>query len=249
MSLTKRTPMTLALAACLAPTTALSDSTSIIYESAVALVMLDPQTAGFDCAFNDRPAEVTITPDALATAVVKFPDALFGSATPPTVTVRRGVDRRQEPLTGTSSGFQAALVAEFPFEPIGSPEDWDLGVMGDMKFCVGPATLQYVQGDFVASARFGEYNTSLQDIDGTANSTYASYLGQSTWGPAPYEITTQQRVKDIGSDARLAGRHLGLYSFNHYISPATFVHESTLPNLEYQVKLSVRLILVDQNQN
>lgn len=250
VSLTKHTLLTLALATCCAPTTALSDWGSIIYESDVALVMLDPQTAGFDCAFNDLPAKVTITQDTLATVVVKFPEALLGSAITPTVTVRRGGNPREEPLVGTSVGFQAALVDDDdPFEPIESPDDWDLHVTGEMKFCVGPATLRYVAGNVAVSAQFGEYDMNQQTVNGQVASTYASFLDDRLRVVPRYQNKAEQRFKDIGSDARLTGRSLGLYSFTHNIRSVVFVHEGTGPDLDYRVKISVKLFLVDQQQN
>ncbi|MEL6521443.1 MAG: hypothetical protein AAFQ66_10800, partial [Pseudomonadota bacterium] len=129
-----------------------AEPVSLGYLARVEPVMLDPDSAGFDCALEDRPALLEIKETTLGTIFKHFPATFLHSPVDPIVRIRRG-----NMLVPTRPVAKTPLSLRH--------EEWDIMVSGKIGVCAGPETLKIAQGSLKANARLGSFRGNIIPSD------------------------------------------------------------------------------------
>ena len=228
----------LMLAALITPTLALSEPVTLGYFARVELVMIGSENTSFVCANNDLPAQIEIDEDSIGMTSVNFPVSLLDRPTPPQIRVRRGVELVPERIDRTLTGFT---------------NDWRMTVAGNINLCVGPATLQVIEGSLDVFARLGQYeaniissNEVLQDLD-ISYETNASGIELVRFfhlerDGFPSEMNGQF-VGSLPDDERDERRILGRLDFDDSQLAIRFTDPRNYEDVTHLTRLNIRLIL------
>lgn len=226
------------LAALIMPTLALSEPVTLGYFARVELVMIGSENASFGCANNDLPAQIEIDEDTFGSTSANFPASLLDRPTPPHISVRRGVELIPERIDGTLTDFT---------------NDWRMTVAGNLNFCVGPATLQVMDGSLDIFARLGQYeanifssNDMLQDLN-ISYETNASGIDLIRFfhlerDGFPSEMNGQF-VGALPDDERDERRILGRLDFDDNQLAIRFTDPRNYEDVTHLTRLNIRLIL------
>jgi len=224
------------------PTLALSEPVTIDYFARVELVMHAPENASFECASNDRPAQLEITEDMPAVIGTYIPTSFLALPEPPEPSVRtwRGTElipERVSRIPTRSTNF-----------------DWNITTFGNIDFCVGPATLKVVGGSLNVFANLGQYEASvissdnvLQDLDieyavNVSNMNPFLFNNSDKGDDQPPEIIGQ--FVGLGTPP-VTGRVLGRLDIRANPLTLGFINQSDLDHVTHPTRLNVTLLLVE----
>ncbi|MEJ6404528.1 hypothetical protein [Yoonia sp. 2307UL14-13] len=218
-------------------TVAVGEPITLRYFARVQLQMVDPTHADFDCDGNDLTAQIVIDEDTFGVASVDFPISLLSRPKPPQITLRRGTERVLERPDRTPTRIDST--------------DWDMTIAGGVGLCVGPATLQVVQGNFAVFTQLGQYEGVILDTDDVLQDSQIEYLA-NIWGEdlvhlvnsghenSPPEMSGKFIGPIVGDNEN---RVLGRLDFNTAQSEITFKGSRDLGDVTHPTRLNIRLIL------
>ncbi|WP_037293215.1 hypothetical protein [Roseobacter sp. CCS2] len=246
-------------ASCLTATQALSVQVSYFGDS-VALVMLDPEAAAFECAYNDLPAQIEINEDTRAEVRISFVSALFGYEEPPQAVVesgtevveRRGTDSVRVRVQDNSSGVDPEPTSQDADRPTLLPDEWHVTVTGEIDFCVGLATLKIMDGNLDVRVQVGQYEAHIlhtEDMPGDLRVLYQTDL--SNLDPLPLIVPLESDParanadKYVGSVAVEGGRNLGDVRFYDRQTDVKYTSPTDPDGVTDNTGLSFRFTLVE----
>lgn len=240
-----------------APTVAVADLVQVHYSGGFAtLSVFAPEDAPFECAYGAEPALIELAPDAVAQVFARFPSAFAHEVDPPTTTIiiRRGDERTEQAIDGTSFGFEQAFVPRDadPVEP--APVDWSVAPVMEVWACAGPASLYIVDrslslwqtmGLFEAHAEVfpGELGDEVRLVNGTMNMAYQAALGRETFvSEVPQRPGFRQQ--QMGSTRYLYDQLLGQLTVSARLPDIAYARESDGAVVEANLRLVLDLYLV-----
>ena len=220
------------------PTLALSEPVTLGYFARVELVMIDAEKAHFECVNNDLPARVEIDESTFGSTYADFPLAFLNRPMPPQIGVRRWGELVPERADRTLNRFT---------------NDWHMTVAGVIDFCVGPATLQVMQGRLDVFAQLGHYEGNifssddvLQDLD-IKYETYASGVELADFfNPTRDGFPAAMNGQFVGPSPdgeRDKGRILGRLDFDGRQLAIRFTSPNSRKDITQVARLNIRLIL------
>ncbi|MEP3638118.1 MAG: hypothetical protein ABJN14_12770 [Paracoccaceae bacterium] len=220
----------------------------------VELVMLDPDNATFECAYNDLPAQIEINENTPANVLLGFRDSVFV----PHIVVRRGGKRitRSALDDKAISGFDSAPILDSEGPEI-SPDDWKLTVSGELDICVGLATLKVMHGSLDIFLQIRQYEAHLVNIDDVLKDLHDIRYAVNPSGFLPLQFlfspnnSALKRLgmtlgnKKIGVDAPYDRQILGALSVHKHRTAVRFTSPNDLEGVVDNLSLNFEFLLVD----
>ncbi|MEO9517249.1 MAG: hypothetical protein ABJH45_05490 [Paracoccaceae bacterium] len=218
----------------------------------VELVMLDPDNATFECAYNDLAAQIEINENTPANVFLGFLDSVFVPDKPTHIVVTRGGTKSTRAALDDKaiSGFDSAPVVASEGLKI-SPDDWKLTVSGEMDVCVGLATLKVMRGSLDISVQIRQYEARLVNTDDVLKDLEMRFIvnpsGLSTL--KPLVSANRQGIthgyKQIGLVAPNEKRTLGALSVHKHRTVVRFTSPNDLEGVADNLILKFDFLLVD----
>ncbi|MDO6592092.1 hypothetical protein [Loktanella sp. D2R18] len=200
--------------------------------------MLDKENASFECTGNDVPAQIEVNQDTPVLISANFPTSLLGQPETPSITVRRGAEVLPERVDRTLTGFRN--------------DDWSMTVTGKINFCVGPARLQVMQGNFDVSAHLGKYTGDILSTDTVRQGLHIEYKVNTSGTELIHAFYADGEDHPPYMNAQFVGpasdgeaRILGRFDFVEDQLSVKFTGPSDLEGVTHHTSLNVTLILVE----
>ncbi len=248
----------IAFVTCLTATQALSLNVSYVGHG-VELVVLDPVTATFECAYNDLPAKVEINDDTFAEISISFELPLFDFEVPlqllaepgTRIVERRGTDTVIALFQDQPSGIDPSSIDKEADRPALSPDEWHMAMTAELDVCVGQGTLQIIHGNLDVVMQVGQYKAHILHTSNVPEDLRVRYqINASNSDPLPLILPREvseapiEGTKKVGSMAPEGVRSLGVVSFYDRQIGTIFTSPTDLEGVAEDTGLSVSFVLV-----
>ncbi|MEP3847541.1 MAG: hypothetical protein ABJM43_19515 [Paracoccaceae bacterium] len=224
----------------------------------VELVMLDPDNATFECAYNDLPAQIEINENTPANVLLGFRDSVFVPEKPTHIVVTRGGTKSTRSALDDKaiSGFDSAPILDSEGFEI-SPDDWKLTVSGELDICVGLATLKVMHGSLDIFLQIRQYEAHLVNTDDVLKDLHDIRYAVNPSGFLPLQFlfssnnSALKRLgmtlgnKKIGVDAPYDRQILGALSVHKHRTAVRFTSPNDLEGVVDNLSLNFKFLLVD----